>query len=101
MRYDIEVPEDTKHKQRGIFIIFIIILLISFSAKREANTQKYAQKVIVEDFDICLSRVCITWESISECLSLPNPMVSNIVVSKASYGNGKELKISPVGKECE
>lgn len=103
MRYDVEYKEKSIHRQRGLFLLFMVILIVGFIGKRESNVKNFSQTMVSKDFDICLSQLCLNDKSnsYSRCFTIKEPNICSLIVSKNHIYGGNKVVITSLGHECE
>lgn len=93
-----------KYRLQG-FTLMIILLVLSINlVQRQTNIAGYSQNVISQDFEVCISAICLGGdnEDVTECLSLVIPTLANVSVITDRYSKVKGVKrvmVTPLS-EC-
>lgn len=107
-RYDLSPPSKSKfstHKQLGLFFMAVIVSVFLIAYKQQATIGKFSQNIISQDYEDCLTAVCVTLGGgdFQECIPLYPPEISNVKIVKEKYARGgdvKRLEINPLGLRC-
>jgi hypothetical protein len=109
-RYDniIESAKDTswhnKYRLQGFTLMIILLVLTVNLVKRQETVMSYSQNVISQDFELCVSAICLGGDNqdVTECISLVTPMLTNVSFITERYAKVqgvKRIMVKPLS-EC-
>ena len=94
-----------KYHKQGLTLMLILLYLSVNIVERQVTISERKQSVISQNFEVCISSVCLgsDTDDVAECLSLIDPMLTNVSIVNERYARIKGVKrivITPLS-ECQ